>query len=105
MIRNIVHNGVGMDSPQDIEKKYPGYIHQKLLQGIKLSHQLQHVVGGEKEGGIVRGFRVKEEGELPSALNGYLYSILKSTKQQRRSILKSLLYQFDDVNKVSKSTP
>ena len=88
---------------QDIEKKYPGFIHQKLLQGIKLSHQLQHVVGkgsADDPSSIVRGFRVKIEGELPSALNGYLYSILKSTKAQRRGILTSLLKQFDDVGKV-----
>ena len=89
---------------QDIEKKYPGFIHQKLLQGIKLSHQLQHVVMKGSAAGsadsIVRGFRVKNEGELPSALNGYLYSILKSTKAQRRGILTSLLKQFDDIGKV-----
>ena len=88
---------------QDIEKKYPGFIHQKLLQGIKLSHQLQHVVMKGSAGSadsIVRGFRVKNEGELPSALNGYLYSILKSTKAQRRGILTSLLKQFDDIGKV-----
>ena len=87
---------------QDIEKKYPGFIHQKLLQGIKLSHQLQHVVSASADSvtAIVRGFRVKNEGELPSALNGYLYSILKSTKAQRRGILTSLLKQFDDIGKV-----
>ena len=26
---------------QDIEKKYPGFIHMKLMQGIKLSYSLQ----------------------------------------------------------------
>ena len=59
------------------------------------------MVGGssstDDSSAIVRGFRVKNEGELPSALNGYLYSILKSTKAQRRGILTSLLKQFDDV--------
>jgi len=29
---------------QDIEKKYPGFIHMKLLQGIKLSFRLQQIV-------------------------------------------------------------
>ena len=97
-------NDIETTPHQDIEKKYPGFIHQKLLQGIKLSHQLQHVVGGssstDDSSAIVRGFRVKNEGELPSALNGYLYSILKSTKAQRRGILTSLLKQFDDIGKV-----
>lgn len=88
---------------QDIEKKYPGFIHMKLLQGIRLSHQLQEVVLGSEEGrrrkgddGIVRGCRVQKEGELPTALNGFLYTIMKTTKSQRRAILTSLLKQFDD---------
>lgn len=37
-----------------------------------------------------------KEGDLPSALNGFLYSIMKNTKSQRRAILTSLLKQFDD---------
>ena len=45
---------------------------------------------------IVRGLRRRSENEPPSALNGFLYSILKSTKAQRRGILTSLLKQFDD---------
>ena len=106
--KQIIAKAIDIEIPsnQDIEKKYPGFIHQKLLQGIKLSHQLQHVVGGssstDDSSAIVRGFRVKNEGELPSALNGYLYSILKSTKAQRRGILTSLLKQFDDIGKVGR---
>jgi cohesin loading factor subunit SCC2 len=80
---------------QEIEKKYPGFIHMKLLQGIKLSFRLQQIV--QKSLSIVRGFRQKE-GELPAALNGFLYSILKTTKAQRRAILTSLLKQFDDTS-------
>ena len=64
----------------------------KLLQGITLSFNLQKIVQDQ----IVRGYRIKHENELPSALNGFLYSILKSTKTQRRGILNSLLKQFDD---------
>ena len=65
----------------------------KLLQGIKLSFRLQQIV--QKDADFVRGYR-KKEGELPAALNGHLYSILKNTKAQRRGILTSLLKQFDD---------
>lgn len=79
---------------QEINRKYPGFIHMKLLQGIKLSHRLQEISLGE--GAVVRGTRVQKEGELPTALNGFLYSILKNTKAQRRGILTSLLKQFDD---------
>jgi len=65
----------------------------KLMKGIKLSYQLQEVL--QKNGGPLRGFRTKE-GELPTALNGFLYSCLRSTKAQRRAILMNLLKQFDD---------
>merc|ERR1719342_1903308 len=65
----------------------------KLMKGIKLSYQLQEVL--QKNGGPLRGFRTKE-GELPTALNGFLYSCLRSTKAQRRAILLNLLKQFED---------
>merc|ERR1719297_587818 len=81
---------------QDIEKKYPGFIHMKLMEGIRLSYGLQHVLPREKDGPL-RGFRTKE-GELPSALNGFLYSCLRSTKSTRRAILMMLLKQFDETS-------
>ena len=87
---------------QDIEKKYPGFIHMKLLQGIRLSYNLQMIVqnSNNQNSGqgyqIVRGCRVNKEGDLPTALNGYLYSVMKTTKSTRRAILTSLLKQFDE---------
>ena len=81
---------------QEIEKKYPGFIHMKLLQGIRLSFRLQQIV--QKDPIVVRGYRVVKEGDLPSAMNGYLYSIMKNTKSQRRAILMMLLKQFDDTS-------
>ena len=66
----------------------------KLLHGIKLSFKLQEIVQRNKV--VVRGSRVNKEGELPAALNGFLYSVMKNTKAQRRGILTSLLKQFDD---------
>jgi len=44
---------------------------------------------------VLRGYRTKE-GELPTALNGFLYSCLRSTRAQRRAILQNFLRQFDD---------
>lgn len=76
---------------QDIEKKYPGFIHMKAQNGIKLSFTLQTIIQGTT---VARGFREKE-GELPAALNGFLYSILRS-KQQRRALVLSILKQFDE---------
>ncbi|KAJ8930877.1 hypothetical protein NQ314_016297 [Rhamnusium bicolor] len=77
----------------DIEKKYPGFIHTKSSLGIRLSYQLQKILQGDV---IVRGSRVKEQGEYPSALNGYLYSILRSSRQQRRALILNILKQFDE---------
>ena len=68
----------------------------KLLHGIKLSFTLQEIVQRKQQSKtIVRGSRNKD-GELPTALNGFLYSILKNTKAQRRGILTSLLKQFEE---------
>lgn len=78
---------------QEIEKKYPGFIHMGAQNGIKLSFQLQSIV--QLDGELVRGYRVKENDTFPSALNGCLYSILR-TKQQRRALVLSILKQFED---------
>lgn len=78
---------------QEIEKKYPGFIHMGAQKGIKLSFQLQSIVQNNDE--MVRGFRLKENDTIPSALNGCLYSILR-TKQQRRALVLSILKQFED---------
>lgn len=68
----------------------------KLLHGIKLSFKLQEIIQRmHSNKAIVRGSRNKD-GELPTALNGFLYSILKNTKAQRRGILTSLLKQFEE---------
>jgi len=63
---------------QEIEKKYPGFIHMKLLSGIRLSFRLQQIIQDDPI--AVRGYRVVKEGDLPGAMNGYLYSIMKNTK-------------------------
>lgn len=42
---------------QDIDKKYPGFIHMKAQLGIKLSYQLQKILQNNLDKGIIRGFR------------------------------------------------
>ncbi|CAK1552044.1 unnamed protein product [Leptosia nina] len=83
---------------QEIDKKYPGFIHMKAQLGIRLSYQLQKILQSNKSSKIIRGFRKKEQDELPSALNGFLYSLLRNTRPQRRALVLSLLKQFDDVS-------
>lgn len=85
---------------QEIEKKYPGFIHAKSSLGISLSYKLQRIL---QEVSIVRGFKIKEQGEYPSALNGYLYSLLRSSRQQRRALVLNILKQFDDQARASLS--
>ncbi|XP_011162690.1 nipped-B-like protein B [Solenopsis invicta] len=84
---------------QDIEKKYPGFIHMKSQFGIKLSYRLQEILQNSI---TVRGMRTKD-GEFPGALNGFLYTILRNTKQQRRAIVLSFLKHFDEAAKTSLS--
>lgn len=84
---------------QDIEKKYPGFIHMKSQFGIKLSYRLQKILQNDI---TVRGMRVRD-GEFPGALNGFLYTILRNTKQQRRAIVLSFLKHFDETAKTSLS--
>ncbi|VEN62173.1 unnamed protein product, partial [Callosobruchus maculatus] len=85
----------------DIEKKYPGFIHTKSSLGIRLSYELQKIM--QDNSTIVRGSRVKEKGEYPTALNGYLYSILRNSRQQRRALILNILKQFDEQARTSLS--
>lgn len=42
---------------QDIDKKYPGFIHMKAQLGIKLSYQLQKILQSKNKNDVIRGFR------------------------------------------------
>lgn len=78
---------------REINKKYPDFIHTKASLGVTLSYQLQKLL---QVNVIVRGSRDGEPGEYPSALNGYLYTILRNSRQQRRALVLNMLKQFDD---------
>ncbi|XP_037089457.1 nipped-B-like protein [Pollicipes pollicipes] len=78
---------------QEIEKKYPGFIQMKATAGIRLSFELQKILQADCE--TTRGLKLRE-GEPPAALNGFLYSILRTSKQQRRAIAISCLRNFDE---------
>ena len=64
----------------------------KAMQGFRLSYRLQTLTQSQCP---TRGFK-KKEGEVPGALNGFLYSIMRGTKQQRRAVAMSLLKQFEE---------
>ncbi|KAL3869511.1 hypothetical protein ACJMK2_042182, partial [Sinanodonta woodiana] len=83
---------------QEIEKKYPGFIHMKALQGIKMSYKLQELLANE-EGSIIRGLRAIEDNLV--SVNAYLYTVLRTNRSHRRAILTSLLNLFDDTAKIN----
>ncbi|XP_064624377.1 nipped-B-like protein isoform X2 [Lineus longissimus] len=89
---------------QEIDKKYPGFIHMKSLQGIKMSYRLQVILQNDQSEPI-RGIRytTNQQSNTTSctSLNSFLYSVVRSSRQQRRAILTSLLNLFDD----SSNTP
>lgn len=41
-------------------------------------------------------FRIRDPAEPPTALNGFLYTLLRNTKPQRRALVQSITKQFDD---------
>lgn len=83
---------------QEIDKQYPGFVNMKSQAGIQLSFDLQSVLQNHSDNrnNIVRGFTVKEKDEQPTALNGFLYSLLRSTKPQRRALVQAIIKQFDE---------
>lgn len=103
---------------QEVEKTYPRFVHMKCHLGIQLSYELQRKIqqkaaaptgsaaaaaaaatsaaAASKAPLVVRGFSFKEGDEQPSALNGFLYQLLRSTKPQRRALVQSVTKQFDD---------
>ncbi|XP_055299107.1 nipped-B protein isoform X6 [Sitodiplosis mosellana] len=83
---------------QEIDKAYPGFVHMKSQAGITLSFELQTVIQNkEKErSAVVRGYCVRNKDEPPAALNSFLYSLLRTTKPQRRALMQGIVKQFDE---------
>ncbi|OWF42149.1 nipped-B-like protein B isoform X2 [Mizuhopecten yessoensis] len=83
---------------QEIEKKYPGFIHMKSLHGLKLSYRLQQILQNDHSKPI-RGMRSPDDNV--QSLNAYLYTVLRSNRPHRRAILTTLLNLFDDSAKIT----
>lgn len=84
---------------QEIDKQYPGFINMKSQAGIQLSYELQNVLQQHdkiESNIIIRGYMVKEKGEQPTALNSFLYTLLRTTKPQRRALVQAVIKQFDE---------
>ncbi|XP_015917396.1 nipped-B-like protein A [Parasteatoda tepidariorum] len=76
---------------QEIEKKYPGFIQMKATVGVRMSYKMQLCIQHLEH--TLRGFRCPE---CPVSRNGFLYSVMRSTRQSRRAFLFSLLKLFDE---------
>lgn len=81
----------------------------KASEGIKLSYRLQTIISNEANAAAdatakcknefkpVRGLKQDNTSE---ALNSYVYTLLRGTRQQRRGFLKNLLQLFDEISNV-----
>ena len=78
---------------QDIEKKYPGFIQMKALPGIKMSYRLQRLLQNS-DGEPVRGIRMEQDNAI--AMNNFIYSLIRSNRNNRRALLGPLLNMFDE---------
>lgn len=94
---------------QEVEKQYPGFVNMKCHLGIQLSYELQRKLQMSRQKAaaaassssasaiiVVRGFCEKDKDDHPTALNGFLYTLLRSTKPQRRALVQSVTKQFDE---------
>lgn len=70
----------------------------KCQLGIALSYKLQLTIQESVGGRAIRGYRLPKAGseEPPTALNGFVYSLLRNTKPNRRALVGSMTKQFDD---------
>lgn len=83
---------------QEIDKQYPGFVHMKSQAGISFSFELQTVLQNKENdhSTVVRGYCTRNKDEPPTALNSFLYSLLRTTKPQRRSLALGIIKQFDE---------
>ncbi|XP_038112753.1 nipped-B protein isoform X2 [Culex quinquefasciatus] len=81
---------------QEIDKHYPGFVNMKSHAGMQYSFELQVLLQKRDASSIVRGYRIRDPAEPPTALNGFLYTLLRNTKPQRRALVQSITKQFDD---------
>ncbi|KAK2153587.1 hypothetical protein NP493_2289g00008 [Ridgeia piscesae] len=85
---------------QELDKKYPGFIQIKAMQGIKMSYSLQEILQQDPSE-LIRGIRTDDNNII--SLNSFIYSLIQSNRGQRRAMLHSLLNMFDETGKATLS--
>ncbi|XP_055853643.1 nipped-B protein isoform X3 [Episyrphus balteatus] len=82
---------------KEIDKTYSGFVNMKVQFGLQLCFKLQELLQGDRgKNVVIRGFSKKEHDVVPTALNDFLYTLLRTTKPQRRALVQTVTKQFDD---------
>lgn len=81
----------------EISKKHLQCIHPNAQFGVERSYQLQQILQQTAGKKIVRGYCIKPKDDLPTAVNGFLYSLIRVTKPNRRSFVSTIIKkQFEE---------
>ncbi|XP_013107100.2 nipped-B protein isoform X1 [Stomoxys calcitrans] len=83
---------------KEIDRSYSGFVNMKVQFGLQLCFKLQEVLqyNSKSKSCVIRGYIKRESDVLPTALNDFLYTLLRATKPQRRALVQTVTKQFDD---------
>ncbi|XP_039148233.1 nipped-B protein isoform X3 [Drosophila simulans] len=83
---------------KDIDKTYSGFVNMKVQFGLQLCFKLQKILQINNRGKleIIRGYASRGPDNTTTALNDFLYTLLRTTKPQRRALVQTVTKQFDD---------
>ncbi|XP_043661492.1 nipped-B protein isoform X2 [Drosophila teissieri] len=83
---------------KDIDKTYSGFVNMKVQFGLQLCFKLQKILQINNRGKleIIRGYANRGPDNTTTALNDFLYTLLRTTKPQRRALVQTVTKQFDD---------
>ncbi|XP_037812492.1 nipped-B protein-like [Lucilia sericata] len=83
---------------KDIDRTYSGFVNMKVQFGLQLCFKLQEILqcSNKSKSNIIRGYVKRESDSMPTALNDFLYTLLRTTKPQRRALVQTVTKQFDD---------
>ena len=63
--------------------------------GVKMSYRLQEVLQVNSKSAL-RGYRIDHDNMV--ALSGFIYSLIRNNRGQRRALLTSILTMFEDAS-------
>ncbi|XP_043066416.1 nipped-B protein isoform X3 [Drosophila bipectinata] len=83
---------------KDIDKTYSGFVNMKVQLGLQLCFKLQQILQINTKGKseIIRGYTKRGQDHVTTAQNDFLYTLLRTTKPQRRALVQTVTKQFDD---------